>query len=148
MNATEIFIIFILITVFITMVIAEILHMINQWRPNFIYEIYVNNHLIPLLEKTNDAKEICDIIISENKDNSVFLWRHAIFISFIVSIISTFLVKIFDPELKTRTFLILFLALFFINTLFMMLINFHYYGNKLNFINDCAEKIKKNIENN
>jgi len=100
--------------------------------------------LVPKLVTLNNTVEICDFLIEENKTNShILTWRPALFISFITSCIATFFVKLFYRDAKLQIFLLNFVIIFVMMTGFMMILNYHCFGEQIRFTNIFLEKIKK-----
>ena len=140
---TTLFIIFLVL--FIIMIIMEImLTFSNGSRPNFFYDFRVNRVLVPKLVKLNKTPEICDFLIEENKTNShILTWRPVLFISFVTAFISTFFIKLFYRDAKLQIFILNFVIIFVIMTGFMMILNYHCFGEQIRFTNICLLKIKK-----
>ena len=140
---TTLFIIFLVL--FILMIIMEtMLTLHNFSRPNFFYDLRVNRVLVPKLVSLNKTVEICDFLIEENKTNSnILTWRPALFISFITSCIATFFIKLFYRDARLQIFLLNFVIIFVMMTGFMMILNYHCFGEQMRFTNICLEKIKK-----
>jgi len=140
---TTLFIIFLVL--FILMIIMEtMLTLHNFSRPNFFYDLRVNRVLVPKLVSLNKTVEICDFLIEENKTNShILIWRPALFISFITSCIATFFIKLFYRDARLQIFLLNFVIIFVMMTGFMMILNYHCFGEQMRFTNICLEKIKK-----
>jgi len=142
MSIIEIFLWCMIVLVFIVMIIAEIVNIVYQYKPNFLYDFYVHGILMPKLQYAEDQDEILKIMQREINDNSIKIWRQAIFISFFTSIISTFLIKIYDPSIRLNTFIILFFSIFFVTNMLLMLLDYHFYGMKMMFVNKCIQKIQ------
>jgi hypothetical protein len=140
---TTLFIIFLVL--FILMIIMEVMLTLHNFsRPNFFYDFRINRVLVPKLVTLNKTVEICDFLIEENKTNShILTWRPALFISFITSCIATFFVKLFYRDAKLQIFLLNFVIIFVMMTGFMMILNYHCFGEQIRFTNICLEKIKK-----
>jgi len=140
----DIFLFSMIVLVFIVMIIAEIIHYIYVYKPNFLYDFYVDKKLVPHLNSLSTNEDILNLMQSEINDNSLLIWRQAVFISFFISLISTFIVKMYDPSFKINSFILLFISIFFVSNLLLMLINYHYYGSKSSFVNQCIVKIQNN----
>jgi len=139
---TTLFIIFLVL--FILMIFLEIGLTWNGGRASFYYDFRVKNVLIPKLKNLNKSNEICDLLIEENiESQKILVWRPALFASFIISIVATFFIKLFYREAKIKIFLLNFVIIFVMMIGFLMLINYHCYGEQFRFVNICLEKIRK-----
>ena len=139
----EIIIYTILVLLFLILVIAEIVDILgNNGRSNFLLDHYVQRTLIPEMNKKETIDQVCDFYLKEHHtDFPALVWRQALSISFVSSFLSVCVVKIFLPRIPFLSFILLFITLFFFLLLMTSLINYHFYGVKMQFVYSGFEKI-------
>lgn len=138
----EFIIIFILFFLFCMMMIVEAFSIWEKNKPNFFYEIHIQNNLQPKLKSMNNKSDILEFLINENNDTSVYLWRQVVFISFFISFLSSIIIKIFYLNITFSLFILLYITIFFCSFLLLSLQNYHYYNYKSLFMNECLQKYK------
>lgn len=116
----------------------------KKHNSNFMLDFYIRNHLQPLLRATGSVEEVHALLESDEADYLVChscIWRQSLFISFVTSILSIIIIRIFYP-MPARITILLFISQTTILLLLISFINTHYYDIKIAFYREIIRHIR------
>jgi thiosulfate reductase cytochrome b subunit len=142
----ELMVYIVLFILFFTVIIAEARNMSNMnHASNFILDVYLNKQVRPQLRSKTTVDDVLNLFLSEEESTigmvcNSCVWRQSITIAFLVGIITSFIIKVVYA-IPFHVFIVLFLSLFTFLFLLLSLVNFHYYGQKIELYEECLDKI-------
>uniref|UniRef100_A0A6C0K5K5 Uncharacterized protein n=1 Tax=viral metagenome TaxID=1070528 RepID=A0A6C0K5K5_9ZZZZ len=142
----EISVYIVLLIIFFTVIFAEARSMNDMKNAsNFILDDYLNKQVRPRLRSKTSLEGVLNLFLDEEELNvgivcNSCVWRQSVTIAFMVGVMTTFIVKIVYP-IPFHVFIVLFLSLFTFLFLLLSLINFHYYGQKIQLYEEGLEKM-------
>jgi len=116
----------------------------NKNNSNFMLDFYIRDHLRPLLRATGSVEEVHALLDSDDASDLVChscIWRQSVVISFVTSILSIMIVRIFYP-MPARIAILLFISQTTILLLLISFINTHYYDKKIGFYREIIRHIR------
>jgi hypothetical protein len=143
----EIMVYIVLSILFITVIVAETRNMSNMnHASNFILDVYLNQQVRPRLRSKTTVDDVLNLFINDEDESTMGMvcnscvWRQSVTIAFMVGVITSMIIKVVYA-IPFHVFIVLFLSLFTFLFLLLSLVNFHYYGQKIELYEEGLDKI-------